>query len=505
MAEASGSSLPANWASGVDPSYEGEGEPSFVLDTEPAQPPSPKKKRSRRGKGAAEGPNGSGDLPFTIDTHGEQSAIEDSHPPPPRDEASASPRSGPAQRRDHDGQPPRSSSPPLLLPEHVQIAQRQARRSGEADGEDAAALASARSSASPDDLDGDLGDFTQIDGGEASRYYDVAAAEERKALKECETCGELGHTKRDCSHTLCASCGATDEHTTRECPVGISCFRCGQRGHRRNECQADLRGMRGARRDCPRCGSYNHAENACPTYWRIYAYVDEDEWLDFRTAKAAERSRDGRQNGESSRKRPRRERVDSDDMETGDGSESEGYDELGRRGRRRYTPPPSDWDPAVRWCYNCAARGTHWGDDCPLPRRGHRSGEASVFSEFISGSGPFGARLGPPPRPEPTAPVAPSSDMYDVSVGPNASMHFFGGSGGSRSGSGTNSPRPSIEEEVERIFARAPQSSKRRTERERARERERERRERRQPQVSSSRESKVVAHKFGSLAALADW
>lgn len=32
--------------------------------------------------------------------------------------------------------------------------------------------------------------------------------------------------------TQCLACGAVDEHTTRNCPLGTSCFRCGGVGHR---------------------------------------------------------------------------------------------------------------------------------------------------------------------------------------------------------------------------------------------------------------------------------
>lgn len=135
-------------------------------------------------------------------------------------------------------------------------------------------------------------------------------------------------------------------------------------------------------------------------------------------------------------------------------SEGEETDRL-----RHKVPPRDDWDPAQRWCYNCTARGSHWGDDCPLPRRG-RTGEPSVFSEFVSLSGPFAARLPPPPDPTASGAIAP--DIYDVSVGPNASMHFFGGPGGQ------NRPgQRSIEEHVDEIFARAPRSMRGRVERDR--------------------------------------
>ena len=48
----------------------------------------------------------------------------------------------------------------------------------------------------------------------------------------CTICGEAGHTRRDCSHTQCATCGTLDEHETYRCPMNITCYNCGLRGHR---------------------------------------------------------------------------------------------------------------------------------------------------------------------------------------------------------------------------------------------------------------------------------
>ncbi|CAO1617677.1 unnamed protein product [Parajaminaea phylloscopi] len=481
---------PQDWSAG-DPSGAGlsDGEvgggSGWVLDTEPSPSKNPKKKKRRPNTAGGEDKSAATATtmppPFTIDTGGDFDAADQvERPPSPPPLASPPVRSRREKAEGNAGKAP----PPedeLLLPGHVTMEQR---RPSDSVAGDTSVPESVGEKADGEDIEGHLGDFTQIDAdASVSRYYDVAAAEERKALKECEICGEKGHTKRDCSHLLCASCGATDEHTTRDCPVGISCFRCGQRGHRRNECTADLRRLP-RHRDCGRCGSHNHAETTCPTYWRIYAYVDEEEWLDFRTRKAADLRHEQEQLGGSigspsrnSRKRPQRRH--SDDMDTGSDSSDSDVGEPKRKQRsvRGHTPPRPDWDPAERWCYNCAARGTHWGDDCPRPRRGYnRNGEPSIFSEFISLAGPFASRLRPP-RPEPAAPVA---DMYDVSVGPDASMHFFGGDG-RPSGS-----RPTVEEEVDRLFARAPNASKRQVEKERARQREAQRRDRQEQQQRSS-------------------
>lgn len=385
---------PHNWAAGEASLPPRPASPSsssaWVIDTAPT-PSRGGEKAKRQRRHHSSSPELEQEPSFTFDVQGDEQA----------DEASSEQGEAPSK--------PSSSS--LLLPEHVAVAPQSA---GDAPTD------------SPlDDPQGDdpgsLGDFTQLDGdATASRYYDVEAASARKALKECEICGERGHTKRDCDHLLCASCGATDEHTTRECPVGVACFRCGQKGHRRNECTADLRRMPRRTRECGRCGSYNHQMEACPTLWRIYAYVGEDEWEAFR----------------------RRKRARSSSSSDGENDES--------------------WDPAQRWCYNCAARGTHWGDDCPMPRRS-RHGEPSIFSELVSTMGPFGSRLAPPPPTAPRADGYARNDMYDVSVGPNTSMHFLGGRAG---GSSSNA---SLEEEVDRMFARAPGASKRRAEKERGR------------------------------------
>ena len=52
---------------------------------------------------------------------------------------------------------------------------------------------------------------------------------------------------------------------------------------------------------------------------------------------------------------------------------------------------PRDWDPARRVCYNCAAVGHHWGDDCFLRRTNptRPTGDPSPFSELMAHTGPF--------------------------------------------------------------------------------------------------------------------
>lgn len=281
-----------------------------------------------------------------------------------------------------------------------------------------------------------------------------------------------------------------DEHPTRGCPVGVSCFRCGKRGHRVADCPMSYReATRSNARECARCGSGNHIEVSCPTYWRIYAYVDEEEWQDFREDKARELGVGGSAKGERAKRRRKRDREGSDmDTDSQEEGETSGI--------------PADWDPAVsatyqtsvllrtsskalttprpptpprlqeRWCYNCASRSTHWGDDCPHPRRAMgRNGEPSIFSEFISSSGPFAHRLAPPPPRGPAGDMG--ADLYDVSVGPTASMHFFAGGPGAGTptgprGAGSGPARgETLEEYIDGVFARAPRSRLGRVERDR--------------------------------------
>ena len=94
------------------------------------------------------------------------------------------------------------------------------------------------------------------------------------------------------------------------------------------------------------------------------------------------------------------------------------------------------------WCYNCAAAGSHWGDDCPLPRCNptRSSGDPSTFSDFLSRSGPFGQYLPDAPDPWETSygdnrgaggsrqshhmPASRAGAGIEFSVGPGASMHL---------------------------------------------------------------------------------
>lgn len=202
-----------------------------------------------------------------------------------------------------------------------------------------------------------------------------------------------------------------------------SCFRCGARGHQLKDCPKPrdpytFAGGRG-RPVCKRCGATSHSEATCSTLWRAYAYNYPEEWRVERKRRAKEQQIFIRR------------RAVNDDEEESESSEEEEGEVRERNQRQEVDTPPPDWDPAVRWCYNCASKGNHWGDDCPLPRchpyRGHM--EPTAYSEFVSRSGPFAAHYGPPP---PTAVVHGHLDddddasvrrYRDFAVGPSASVH----------------------------------------------------------------------------------
>ncbi|PLW28079.1 hypothetical protein PCANC_20777 [Puccinia coronata f. sp. avenae] len=72
---------------------------------------------------------------------------------------------------------------------------------------------------------------------------------------------------RDCSHQLCLTCGAIDEHITRQCPVSLVCHSCGSRGHLSRHCPSSSR-RSGVH--CARCDSTIHLTLNCPSIWRSY-------------------------------------------------------------------------------------------------------------------------------------------------------------------------------------------------------------------------------------------
>jgi len=136
------------------------------------------------------------------------------------------------------------------------------------------------------------------------------------------------------------------------------------------------------------------------------------------------------------------------------------------------------------WCYNCADRGDHWGDDCPRPRSSFKSrgSENSLYSEYVSALGPFGGRIPSRFTSERQRRDQASNfgfggnhQHFDFSVGPSASMHVSG-RGMDDYGMRT----------VDDLFdpSKMPKSQ-----REKAKDRERDARERQRKDSDSRRES----------------
>lgn len=315
----------------------------------------------------------------------------------------------------------------LLLPSHVNVIPQADPSTSLSNGLEQVG-GSAEAPADGSGVEGDLGDFEQLDmdPATASRYYGAEEKAERRAKEQCLACGELGHDRRHCPHQHCLACGAMDEHPTRFCPLSTSCFRCGGMGHQTRTCPKPRRGPRSE--ECERCGSYSHVKALCPTLWRVYAYSTRDDHERFQ-AKAffkLESTAGGRD--------PRK------DLEP-DGSElSDSEDEFVRAGEPELSA--KEFDPATRWCYNCSGAGNHWGDDCPEPRvnptRG--TGEPSAFSEFVSRLGPYGKLV---PGAPPLAGFQMPSSQFTFSVGSSATMHVAadGAGNGSRRG-GTRQGAP---------------------------------------------------------------
>ncbi|OSD04455.1 hypothetical protein PYCCODRAFT_1487261 [Trametes coccinea BRFM310] len=226
----------------------------------------------------------------------------------------------------------------LLLPAHVVIAE---------GGEDADASELKVPSLEGSD-DEDYIDYLDYDDDRR-----VAAAEAPKPSRfVCKNCGAEGdHKTYECPVLICLTCGARDEHSTRSCPISKTCFTCGMKGH----INKVHRLLSPTYTHCDRCGARTHQTNECPTLWRIYEYVDDDERQEILREREAKRT-----------------------LALGQGGE--GY------------------IATDEWCYNCGGCG-HLGDDCnDRPRPFDAPREPSAFSLYNILSGPFSSEATRPSK-----------------------------------------------------------------------------------------------------------
>lgn len=164
----------------------------------------------------------------------------------------------------------------------------------------------------------------------------------------------------------------------------------------------------GRSRMCERCGSTSHPETTCHTLWRQYTYYTPSEYEEARAKKARhEKRRELAHQAREQKRQKSTERgwsvslaIPEDDAGPSDDTDSDSAQETVGR------PPPADWDPVMRVCYNCAARNHHWGDDCFLRRTNptRPTGDPSPFSEVMANTGPYGSRSRNQPRPPPPIP-----------------------------------------------------------------------------------------------------
>ncbi|XP_006460080.1 hypothetical protein AGABI2DRAFT_117040 [Agaricus bisporus var. bisporus H97] len=225
----------------------------------------------------------------------------------------------------------------LLLPAHVSV------------------LGSTPVEILPDESDEDDKDYIkyldyEVDRHEFLRYFEEPEDESIKLKRTvCKNCGAEGdHKTADCRVLICLTCGARDEHVTKSCPVSKVCFSCGMKGHININCPN--RHLNRARNHesldyCKRCSSELHQTTECPTWWRLYVYVADDD-----------------------RTQTLDERRSKRDLGLGKGGE--GY------------------IAEDEWCYNCGEAG-HWGDDCEGSKRYDKPDEPSAFGLYNVSKGPF--------------------------------------------------------------------------------------------------------------------
>lgn len=182
------------------------------------------------------------------------------------------------------------------------------------------------------------------------RYYESPPTPASVLTRSvCKNCGAEGeHKTSACPVLICLTCGVRNEHSTRSCPISKVCFTCGMKGHINSSCPNRRLARSASSRQseyCDRCSSSLHRSNECPTWWRIYEYLTEDERLDSLDAR---RRRKG--------------------LALGQGGEGYVADD--------------------EWCYRCGSSG-HWGDDCCEQETYDQPVEPSAFSSYNLTSGPF--------------------------------------------------------------------------------------------------------------------
>ncbi|TFK75927.1 hypothetical protein BDN72DRAFT_809725 [Pluteus cervinus] len=220
----------------------------------------------------------------------------------------------------------------------------------------------------PPEIDGEGEDYIEYldydDRKDMVRYFEQAAQANSKPAKiVCKHCGAEGdHKAQACPVIICLTCGARNEHSTRSCPISKTCFSCGMKGHINSSCPYKYTGRPNSSRygDCDRCNSTFHQTSECPTLWRLYEYLKDDQRdlvIQVRQSKSL--------------------------LPLGGGGE--GY------------------IAEDEWCYNCGDCG-HWGDDCtslshvhdlPMENSAHSLSNISTgpFADIESGKVVRGPRM----------------------------------------------------------------------------------------------------------------